>query len=136
MTFTFFKNRQQKALLRPVQDKRLKLLLKCPLPGVIEVVKEMVGGLFQNSSHHWKINVDIAVIVMAWGLEIACLVEEVEWVMKILFLEDLIVGIDSLLEWPWPGKGFDYRECYENIEEGRKLGRVIFLWNRGGQRCL
>ena len=97
-TFTFKTSRQQKALFGPVQDKQLKLLLKCPTPGVKEVIKEMVGELFQNSSHHWKINMDIAAIIMAWGLEITSPVKEVEWVMKNLFPDDLIVGMESLLE--------------------------------------
>ena len=53
--------------------------------------------------------------------------EEVDWVMK-MFSADLIVGIDSLLEWVWLGKGFEYSECFENIEEGRKHGKFGLVW--------
>ena len=62
------------------------------------------------------------------GLEIASLVEEVEWAMEKLFHDDLIVEIESLLDWAWSGKGFDHSECYEDYEEGLKKGRVGFLW--------
>ena len=72
------------------------MLLKCPTPGVVEVVKD--SELLQNSTHHWKINADIVAIIMAWGLEIASSREEVEWVMKNLFPANLIVGMESLLE--------------------------------------
>ena len=127
-TFTFQTSRQQKALFGPMQNKQLKLLLKCPTPRVIAAVKETAEELLRNSKHQWKINVDIAAIVMAWGLEIERPIEEVEWVMRNFFQDDLSVGMESLLERAWPGKGFDYSECFEDYEEGLKKGRYGFLW--------
>ena len=67
-------------------------------------------------------------MVIAWGLELAFSVEEVEWVMKMLFPVVLIVGIDSLLEWVWSRQGFDYGECFENIEEDKKHEKCGFVW--------
>ena len=118
-TFTFKMQRQQKVLYDPIQNQSLRLLLKCPTQGVVEAVKETMGELFQNSTHHWKIKIDIVAMIMAWGLELDFPLEEVEWVMKMLFLVDLIFEVESLLEWAWPGHGFDYSECFENEEEGK-----------------
>ena len=67
-------------------------------------------------------------MVMVWGLELAFLEEEVEWVMKLLFPKDLIVGIDSLLEWACPGKGFNYSEYYADEDEGEVQGKFGFIW--------
>ena len=67
-------------------------------------------------------------MIMARGLELAFPLKEVEWVMKMLFLTDLIVGVESLLEWAWLGLGFDYSECFENKEEGKTRRRLGFLW--------
>ena len=61
-------------------------------------------------------------------MDIARPIEVVEWVTKSLFHDDLIVGIDSLLEWAWSGQGFDHSECFENIEEGRARGKFGFVW--------
>ena len=91
-------------------------------------IKETVGELFQNATHHWKINVNIPAIIMAWGLEIVSSVEVMVWVMKNLFSDHIIVGMEYLLEWSWLGKRFDYSECYRNYEEGMQRGRVGFLW--------
>ena len=57
-------------------------------------------------------------MVMAWELELAFLEEQVEWVMKWLFPKDLVVGIDSLLEWAWLGNGFNYSDYYVDEDEG------------------
>lgn len=44
-----------------------------------------------------------------------------------LFYDDLIVGLDSLLEWAYPGFGFDYSECYEDLEGASIMCFVPFL---------
>ena len=131
-SFTFRTSKQQKALFGAVADYRLKKMIKCPSEGVIRAVQEMLGPLFQKAEHRWKLQVDIAAMVMAWGLQTEDHEQVVGWVMRELFDKDLILNVDSMLEWAHPGWAFDFSEGYELEEEGIEMGIVPFVyWPRG-----
>ena len=91
-----------------------------------------MGLLFQEANHRWKLQVDIATMIMAWGLQIGEHELVVGWVMKELFEKDLIPNLDALLEWAHSGWAFDFSEGYEDEAEGIEKGVVSFLnWPRG-----
>ena len=66
-------------------------------------------------------------MVVAWGLELNKSTKEVRYVAKTLFAEDMLVGLDSILEWSVPGIGSDFVECFEDEDEGRQFGYILFL---------
>ena len=95
-------------------------------------MQDTLGPLFQDSEHRWKVQVDIAAMTMAWGLEIGEHERVVEWVMKELFEEELIPNMEAWLEWAHPGWAFNFSEGYAEEEEGREKGFVPFVnWPRG-----
>ncbi|XP_059068618.1 uncharacterized protein LOC131859102 [Cryptomeria japonica] len=96
-TFTFQMQKQEKAFYGPVENQRLKLLLKCLSKEVIRAVQGTLGYFFQQATHRWKCNVDIAMMILAWGLELGIVEEDIHWVMNYLFEHELISGMDSIL---------------------------------------
>ena len=72
-------------------------------------------------------NLDVIVMVVAWGLELSNPIEEVGYVARSLFVEDMLGGLDSILEWSIPGIGSDLSECFEDEDEGMCYGYIPFL---------
>ena len=66
-------------------------------------------------------------MVIAWGLELNKSVDEVCYVAKTLFAEDMLGGLDYILDWSVPGIEADLVECFEQKDEGRQFGYVLFL---------
>ena len=70
---------------------------------------------------------DIAAQILACGLELEEDMKIVEWVKKSLFKTDLIVGLESLLEWAYMRDGFNYNESYDDPEEAAVMRFVPFM---------
>lgn len=66
-------------------------------------------------------------MVVAWGLELNVSMEEVDFMMQSLFDNNLLSGLDSILEWSVSGIGFDFSECFKDENKGRWFGYIPFL---------
>ena len=66
-------------------------------------------------------------MVIAWGLELSKPMDEVHFVAKFFFVEDMLGGLDFILDWSVPGMGADLAECFEQEDENWQFGYVPFL---------
>ena len=64
-------------------------------------------------------NLDVIAMVVALGLELNNTTKEVGYVARSLFEEDMLGGLDSILEWYVPSIGLDFTKCFEDEDEGR-----------------
>ena len=96
-TFVLDSNREMKAFKGPVSRERMKGLLKIKMKAMVEAGLQMVGLQFQKREIKWCSNLDIIAMVIAWGLDLNKMIEEVRYVEKMLFVEDMLGGSDYIL---------------------------------------
>ena len=70
---------------------------------------------------------DVISMVIAWGLEMNKPIDEVQYVAKTLFMDDMLGGLDFILDWSVLGMGVDLADCFELEDENQKFGYVPFL---------
>ncbi len=118
-SFTLDSNKEMKAFKGPINKERMKALLKIKMDAMVEVVLGVIGAQFQERAIKRCSNLDVIAMVVAWGLELNNPIEEVRYVAKTLFAEDMLRGLDSMLDWSIPGIGLDFVECFEDEDEGK-----------------
>ena len=97
-TFSLDSNREMKAFKGPMTKERMRGLLKIKLEALVEVVLLVLGSQFQEREVKRCSNLDIISMVIAWGLELSKPVDEVRFVEKTLFTEDMLGGLDFILD--------------------------------------
>lgn len=75
----------------------------------------------------WKVNLDIISMIIAWGLEIGEDIEMVKWAITLIFEDEMLEGLDSILEWVVLGVGLDYSEGFEDVRDADEFGTVSFI---------
>ena len=66
-------------------------------------------------------------MIVAWGLEMGNATKEVRYIIKSLFDENMLGGLESILEWSVPRAGYNFFECFEDEDKGRWFGYITFL---------
>lgn len=91
-----------------------------------------LGVHFMEARHKGQMNVDIASMIFAWGLELNEEIEVIKWVMSSLFDANLLMGMDSFLEWAVLGVGYDVLEGIKDTDEVTEEGLILFVrwWRR------
>lgn len=72
---------------------------------MVQAVQIMLGDGFKKLTHIFKTNMDIYLLVMAWGLNLGELVNEVRRVMKTLVHKYFLVDMESIPQWVILGVG-------------------------------
>jgi len=91
----------------------------------VKLVLKVLGIKFQNH-WRWKLNIDIVSMALAWGLQLEDEEDTVKWVMT-SFDEEILLGMDSILEWAVPGLGSDISKCYKDEGDAKQYGLIPFI---------